>query len=62
MEEIMDLTSYNIQELAEEFRESKQPIAIWARGGATLENGDFVPENVLLANGDAIQWQANSGD
>lgn len=59
MVEITDLTDADRQELAEDFRESNRPLAIWARGGATLENGNFVPEEVLLANGDAIQWFAN---
>lgn len=60
MTEIIDLTDANKQELAEDFRESNQPLPVWARGGATLENGDFVPEEILLANGDAIQWFAGS--
>lgn len=60
MEEIMDLTDIDKQELAEDFRESNQPLAVWARGGATLENGNFVSEETLLANGDAIQWFAGA--
>lgn len=33
MTEIIDLTDANKQELAEDFRESNQPLSVWARGG-----------------------------
>lgn len=60
MNTIADLTDEVMYELAMDYRESSKPFSVWARGGTTLENEDFVPEEVLLSNGDAIQWFAHS--
>ncbi|MCM1220357.1 MAG: hypothetical protein NC548_38325 [Lachnospiraceae bacterium] len=59
MTEVVELTATAIQELAYEFHKSNQPIHEWVRGGAYLHNGDFVPEEVLLENGDIIQYSAS---
>lgn len=60
MDEIVELTEEIMVELAIDYHESGKRFHIWAQGGAILENGNFVPEEVLLSNGDTIQWFAGS--
>lgn len=59
MTEVIEMTATILQELAYEFHKSGQPIHIWVQGGTFIANGDFVPEEVLLENGDAIQYAAS---